>query len=215
MIKYQHVTLAENTNFTHNHCEDDYSVGGGIIAANSSNLTFIGDTMFIENSATFGNNATHRAAGIDIINCILTSTGSIHLVNNTNTGSASYFDPPGAIWASASSLHFTGSNSFTGNSANTGIAGAIAVTNTSASVSLEVVTLIYNSGGYGGAIYAHCDSLLAFFGTNTFIGNAARAYGSAIIASASRSVNFNGLNIFNNNWASYCGAIATFPPFSA
>ena len=208
------ITLTGNTNFTRNHCEDDYCVGGGGIAANSSNLTFIGDTMFIENSATFGNNATHGAAGIDIINCILTSTGSIHFINNTNTGSSSYFDPPGAIWASASSLHFTGSNSFIGNSANTGIAGAIAVTNTSLSFTGSS-NFNYNSGGYGGAIYADCDSLLAFFGTNTFIGNAARAYGSAIIASASRSVNFNGLNIFNNNWASYCGAIATFPPFSA
>ena len=42
------------------HCEGDYCVGGGGIAANSSNLTLI------ENNARFGNNATHRAAEIDI-----------------------------------------------------------------------------------------------------------------------------------------------------
>ena len=208
------ITLTGNTNFTHNHCEDDDCVGGGGIAAVSSNLTFIGDTMFIKNNATFGNNATHGAAGIDMIDCSLTSTGSIRFINNTNMGSSSYFGPPGAIWASASSLHFTGSNNFIGNSANTGIAGAIAVINTSLSFTGSS-NFNYNSGGYGGAIYAECDSVLTISGTNTFIGNSARAYGSVIIASASRSVNFTGTNIFNNNWAPYCGAIATFPPFSA
>ena len=212
------ITLTGNTNFTHNHCEGDDCVGGGGIAANSSNLTFIGDTMFIENNARFGNNATHGAAGIDMIDCSLTSTGSIRFINNTSTG---YFigysnlhGPPGAIWASASSLHFTGTNNFIDNSAITGIAGAIVVTNTSLSFAGSS-NFNYNSGGYGGAIYAECDSVLTFSGTNTLIGNSARAYGSAIIASASWSVNFTGTNIFNNNWAPYCGAIATFPPFSA
>ena len=81
------------------HCEGDYCVGGGGIAANSSNL------MLIENNARFGNNAMHGAAEIDITQCNLTSSGSIHLINNTSTG---YFDdkygPPVAVWASASSL---------------------------------------------------------------------------------------------------------------
>ena len=209
------LVLTGNTTFTRNHCEDDYCVGGGGIAANNSNLTFIGDTMFIENNATFGIDATHGAAGIDMIESSLTSTGNIHFINNTNTGYfIGYFNlygPPGAIWASASSLHFTGSNNFINNSANTGIVGAIGVTNTSLSFTGSN-TFNYNSGFIGGAIYAECDSVLNFSGTNTFIGNSAiMGYGSAIIASASTSMNFTGTNVFNNNSAPYCGAIATFP----
>ena len=211
VVMNSNIILAGNTTFTCNHCEDDYCVGGGGIAANSSNLTFIGDTMFIANNATFGNNATHGAAGIDIIDCSLTSTGNIHFINNANMGYfiGYKFYPPGAIWASASSLHFTGTSNFINNSANNGSAGAIAVTNTSLSFT-GGSEFHYNSGLYGGAIYAECDSVLSFSGTNTFIGNLARGYGSAIIASGSKSVNFTGTNVFNNNWAPYCGAIATF-----
>ena len=214
VVMNTNIILAGNTDFTCNHCEDDYCVGGGGIAANSSNLTFIGDTLFIGNNARFGNNATHGAAGIDIIDCSLTSTGNIHFINNTNMGYfIDYFNlvgPPAAIWASASSLHFNGTNNFISNSANTGIAGAIAVTNTSLSFTGSS-NFNYNSGFYGGAIYGECDSVLSFSGTNTFIGNLAKNYGSAIIASGSKSVNFTGTNVFNNNWAPYCGAIATLP----
>ena len=160
------ITLTGNTNFTCNHCEDDYCVGGGGIAAVSSSLIFIGDTTFIENNARFGNDATHGAAGIDIIDCSLTSTGSIHFINNTSTGYfidySNLFGPPGAIWASASSLHFTGTNNFINNSADDGIAGAIAVTSTSLSFTGSS-NFNRNSGGYGGAICAECDSALSFF----------------------------------------------------
>ena len=213
VVMYTTLILAGNTTFTRNHCEDDYCVGGGGIAANNSSLTFIGDTMFIENNATFGNNATHGAAGIDMIDCSLTSTGNIHFMNNMNTGYfIGYFNlygPPGAIWASASSLHFTGSNNFISNSADNGIVGAIAVTNTSLSFTGSS-NFNYNSGFCGGAIYAECDSVLSFSGTNTFIGNSAMVYGSAIFVSG-KSVNVTGTNVFKKNSAPYCGAIATFP----
>ena len=203
------LVLAGNTTFARNHCEDDYCVGGGGIAANSSNLTFIGDTMFFGNNATFGNNPTHGAAGIDMIESSLTSTGNIHFINNTNNGNFIGYDfgPLGAIWASASSLHFTGINNFINNSADNGI-GVIGVTNTSLSFTGSN-TFNYNSGILGGAIYAECDSVLSFSGTNTFIGN----FGSAIFVIDSKSVNFTGTNIFNNNWAPYGGAIATFSSF--
>ena len=51
VVMNTNIILIGNTDFKHNHCEDDYCVGGGGIAANSSNLTFIGDTMFIGNNA--------------------------------------------------------------------------------------------------------------------------------------------------------------------
>ena len=189
------LVLAGNTTFARNHCEDDYCVGGGGIAANSSNLTFIGDTMFFGNNATFGNNPTHGAAGIDMIESSLTSTGNIHFINNTNNGNFIGYDfgPLGAIWASASSLHFTGINNFINNSADNGI-GVIGVTNTSLSFTGSN-TFNYNSGILGGAIYAECDSVLSFSGTNTFIGNSG-FFGGAIFTSGSKSVNFTGTNIF-------------------
>ena len=148
-----------------------------------------------------------------MIDCSLTSTGSIHFINNTSTGffkgySNLFAGPPGALWASTSSLHFNGTNNFISNSANTG-AGAIAVTNTSLSFTGSS-NFNYNSGLNGGAIYAECDSVLTISGTNTFIGNfATTSYSGAIFVIGSKSVNFNGTNIFNNNLASYCGAIAT------
>ena len=204
--------LTGNTTFTRNHCEDDYCVGGGGIAANSSKLTFIGDTMFFGNNATFGNNPTHGAAGIDMIESSLTSTGNIHFINNTNNGNFIGYGPLGAIWASASSLHFTGTNNFINNSADNGI-GVIGVTNTSLSFTGSN-TFNYNSGILGGAIYAECDSVLSFSGTNTFTGNSG-FFGGAIFTSGSKSVNFTGTNIFYNNSAGDCGAIATFPAMSS
>ena len=52
-----------------------------------------------------------------------------------------------------------------------------------------------------GAVYAECDSVLTFSGTNTFISNySTKDGGGAIFAT--------GTNI---NSALYCGAIVTFP----
>ena len=63
------IILAGSDDFIHYHCtESNFCVGGGGIAAVSSNLTFIGNTTFMENNATYG------AAGIYLMNCSLTST---------------------------------------------------------------------------------------------------------------------------------------------
>ena len=185
------IILAGNNDFIHNHCtESNFCVGGGGIAAVSSNLTFIGNTNFMENNATYG------AAGIYLMNCGLTSTGNIRFINNSNTG-CSKDTSAGAIWASsASSLHFTGTNSFIGNSA--GYGGSCAIF---AATITHFRDFNHNSAGYGGATFTSDNSQLSFTGTNNFNSNSAVTNGGAICASDNSEVSFAGSNNFNSNLA--------------
>jgi len=101
------VIVAENNEFTHNHYDDegfiaDSCVGGRGITALDSNLTFIGNTTFLRNHASFG------LAGIYVFNCTLSSTGSINFINNSLTAPdfSTHFGV--VILASASSFNIAG-----------------------------------------------------------------------------------------------------------
>ena len=195
VVNSTNIILAGNNDFVHNHCtESNFCVGGGGIATVSSNLTFIGNTTFMENNATYG------AAGIYLMNCGLTSTGNIQFINNTNTG-FSKDTSAGAIWASASSLHFNGTNSFIGNSAGYGGCAISAATNT------RFRDFNHSLAGYGGAIYASDNSQLSFTGTNNFNSNSAVRNGGAICASDNSEVSFTGINNLNNNYAGEDGGV--------
>ena len=84
-------------------------------------------------------NAAAGAEGIYMINCSLSSTGTIQFINNVNTGYFSAMSPntelpSGTIWAmpSTSSLQTTGTSIFINNTAKYGCGGAVyAGTNTS------------------------------------------------------------------------------------
>ena len=150
------ITLVGNSEFIHNQCGCEYfsnncKLGCGITALNS-NLRFNGNTTFRENTATFYGNI---------------------LFYYYNAGS-------GAIWGTASSLDFDGTNNFIGNLARS---------------------------GSGGAIYAETNSLLSFSGTSNFCHNTAELYGGAIEAYDNTSLHFSGSNNFTNNSAQYGGAI--------
>jgi len=197
------ITLAENNEFTHNHCDGDgfipsSCVGGGITGLDG-NLTFIGNTTFLQNHATFG------SAGIYMINCSLSSTGSIHFINNSLTAPHFSKHSSVAIWASASSLNITGTSNFINNSGD--YCGAIiAWQNTSLSFN-GTSNFINNSAHYaGGAIYALDNTSVSFTGTNNFINNSAD-FGGAVYALDNTSVSFTGTNNFINNSADYGGAI--------
>ena len=192
------ITLAENSEFTHNHCNrerfipDTACIGGGGITAVDSNLTFIGNTTFIGNDGSAG-------TGINVTNCSLSSTGSIHFINHTNTGDTQH--PAGAIWALASSLSFTGTSNFISNSAYHGSGAIYAYDNTSLSFN-GTSNFINNSGAdQGGAIYAAYNVSLSFTGTSTFINNSAYFGGGAIYASYNVSLSFTGASDFINNSA--------------
>ena len=145
------ITLTENIEFIHNQCGCEsvtvQGLGCGITALNS-NLTFIGNTSF-----------------------------------HQNTNTSLYCG--GAIWASASTLHFTGKNNFTSNSAQN-----------------------------GGAIYAKTDTSLSFNGISNFNNNSAHHKGGAIYTTTNAILSFSGTNIFISNSAQYGGGGAIYTVFN-
>ena len=177
------ITLAENSEFAH---------GGGGITALDSILVLIGNMIFVENDAILG------SAVINVTNCSLTSTGSIHFINNSITGGSKH--PAVAIWASTSSLNFVGTSNFINNSINIsegfGWGGAIYAFNNS-SLSFNGTSNFINNSDYGNVIGVEENTLLSFTGSSNFINNV----GSAVYAFNNSSVSFNGTSSFINNSA--------------
>ena len=206
--------LAENNEFTHNHCDHEgftpnSSVGGCGITAFHSNLTFTGNTTFLRNHATI------CSAGIYVTNCSLSSTGSIHFINNSLTAPQTLVSISSgvAIWASASSLNITGSSNFINNikqginkSADISYCGVIYVGHDTSLRFNGTSNFINNSAHYGGAIYAGYNTSLSFTGTSNFINNSA-VEGGAIYADLSTSLRCTGTSNFINNSALDGGAI--------
>ena len=138
--------------------------------------------------------------GITALNSNLTFTGNTTFHENN----ASYYDVTGAIWASASSLDFDGTNNFIGNSAEW-YGGAIhAETNSSLSFN-GTSTFSYNSAYEGGAIYTDGIFILTFNGTNNLSHNSADMYGGAIHAETNSSLSFIGTSDFSHNSADFEG----------
>ena len=197
------ITLAENSEFTHNHCNHEgfipnsACIGGGGITAVDSNLTFTGNTTFIGNDGS-------ASTGINVTNYSLSSAGSVHFINHTNTGDTQHH--AGAILALTSSLSFTGTSNFINNAAHRGSGGAIyAYNNTSLSFN-GTSNFIDNSidNGNGGAIYALYNVSLSFTGANNFINNSA-GQGGAIFAIVNVEMSFTGNSSFINNSAAVAG----------
>ena len=192
------IPVMESTEFVRNHYEsstpDSNSyVGGGGITALSSNLTFIGNTTFIENSASYD------SGGIYMMRCNLISTGNIHFINNTNMPSSIFIltADAGAIWASASSLQFTRINNFIGNLAHD--AGAIYAEYTALNFT-GASNFNRNHGGIG-AISTSYNVNLVFNGTTNFVSNG----GGGIRASANTSLLLHGTVTLIDNKASKWG----------
>ena len=190
------ISLIESTEFLRNHYEsstpDSSShVGGGGITALSSNLTFIGNTTFLENTANY------HSGGIYMMRCNLSSTGNIHFINNSNILSTNKNDA-GAIWASSSSLHFTRINTFAGNLAQD--AGAIYAGYNTVLKFTGASNFNHNHGGIG-AVSTSDNVILTCNGTTNFVSNG----GGAIRASANTSVLLHGTVTFVDNKAAIWG----------
>ena len=140
--------------------------------------------------------------GITALDSTLTFTGNTTFFKNIQTGSCYYCG--GAIWASASSLHFNGTNNFIANRAESGNGGAIHVeTNMSLSF-IGSNTFSHNTAGYdGGAIASYKNVVFTFIGVSNFINNSAQRFGGAIRANSNTSLNFAGTSIFTRNSAVY------------
>ena len=230
VVNNTNVTLAGNSEFTHNHCEStsgsNSCTGGGGIYALSSNLTFTGNTTFLQNIATSSGGGAIYASH----NTVLSFNGTSNFINNSALdGGAIYtFENTklsfngannficnsaldgGAIYTSDSTvLSFNGTNNFISNSAGDGGGAIYAFENTKLSFN-GANNFINNSALDGGAIYSLEITRLSFNGTTNFINNSVSFGGGAIYASNNTSLSFNGNNKFTTNLAFTGGAIYTF-----
>ena len=168
-VNNTNITLAGNTEFTHNKATINWCGGGGIIAGNS-NLTFTGNTTFLENDAKFERpNIACEGSGGAIYaapNTVLSFNGTNNFINNSAGIEG------GAIYTEINTvLSFNGISNFINNSAD------------------------YN----GGAIYTKKNVVLSFNGISNFINNSADNGGGAISANTNSNLTFNGMVKFANN----------------
>ena len=137
------------------------------------------------------------------LNCRVNSTGNISFTSNLNSGFAPI--AAGTLYASASLLHFTGTNNFINNSALSlsgfgpyNFGGAILATETVLIFS-GVSKFNQNSAAVGGgAIVALNNSVLRFSGTTNFSSNRA-IHGGAIFLNLNTTVVFDGTSVFTDN----------------
>ena len=197
---------------THNaelvNCSFHDNIGTALTVKNTS-VTLV-ENKFIHNQCACGtfSEMLELGCGITTFNSNLTFIGNTSFHNITQ--SAFYPDAicAGAIWASASSLHFNGSNNFIGNSANgiNGVGAIYAEANTSLSFSGTSI-FTHNLAEVGGVIATFENVMLTFSGTNNFTSNSAKDGGGAIYASSNTSLSFSGTSQFSHNSAEYGGAI--------
>ena len=176
----------------------------GIALAVKHTIIALAENKFIQNQCGCWSFTKMRilGCGITALNSILTFTGNTTFFENIQTGS--YYYCAGAIGASASSLHFNGTNNFTGNRAGSSNGGAIHVEN---NISLSFIgsnTFSHNTAGYnGGAIDSYKNVVFTFIGVSNFINNSAQRFGGAIRANSNSSLNFIGSSTFTCNSAVY------------
>ena len=180
------ITLAGNSEFTQNHCtcESNACTGGRGLTASASNLTFIGNTTFLENSAmSFGSGGAIYADST-----VLNFEGTSNFISNSA-------DWGGAISTSDNTiLAFNGTSNFIGNSAL--LTGGAICTDSTLVVN-GIINFINNSAGLGGALYTS-GTVLTINGISNFIDNSA-IYGGAIRADITSTLTFNGTTNFINN----------------
>ena len=152
VVNNTNITL-ENINFVQNHvyCKGDDNLGGGGIIATNSNLTFTGNTTFLDNRAFCGplDYGVNGGAILAYGNTVLSFNGASTFINNSGTIG-------GAIYISGNTvLSFNGSSNFINNEAYYYHGGAIQATN--ALLNFNGTSNFINNlaANYGGAIITH------------------------------------------------------------
>ena len=178
---------------------------GTALVVNNTSVTLV-ENKFIHNQCacrSFGH-MRELGCGVTTFNSNLTFTGNTSFHNSTQMAFYNYVNCAGAIWTSASSLHFTGTNNFIGNSANgiNGVGAIYAEANTSLSFS-GTSNFIHNLAEVGGAIGTVDNVIVTFNGTNNFTSNSAKDSGGAIFASSNTSLSFTGASHFSHNSAEH------------
>ena len=194
VVNNTNITLAARNEFKRNHmlCGNILTAGGGAIAALDSNVTFTGNTTFLDNSASCS--AFRMVLGGGAISTSGHTVLSFNGISNFINNSADY---GGAISTSAHTvLSFNGTSNFINNSADYG--GAISTSGHTVLSFNGTSNFINNSADYGGAISTSGHTVLSFNGTSNFINNSAD-YGGAISTSGHTILCFNGISNFINN----------------
>ena len=171
LVNNTSITLSGTTEFTHNRACGTIIAGGGIDAL-SSNLTFTGNTTFLNNSASSGQcpfvysdvTAIGGGAIVASYKTVLNLSGTNNFINNSAYLGGAIFTITNTV------LSFNGTNSFVNNVARNGNGGAIATNNTLLTFN-GTTHFINNSARVGGAIYTNTSSTLTFNGTLYFINN--------------------------------------------
>ena len=183
----------------------------------NTSVTLEGISKFIHNQCTCESFSDSDGCGISALNSNLTFIGNTFFLENTQTATIYPFYCAGAIWASGSSLHFTGTNNFTNNGIKGLACGAIFAENNSSLSFSGTSNFTHNSAYYGGAIAARDNVMVTFHGTNIFVNNSANnnsialhsssyySLGGAICAGQNVALAFNGTNNFINNSADSLG----------
>ena len=206
MVHNTIITL-EGNNFMHNQCGCELfsyncKLGCGITAF-SSNLTFIGNTIFYEN------NAIHYYGGTG---AIWASVSSLDFdgTNNFIGNSAEWYG--GAIHVETnSSLSFNGTSNFSHNSADYD-GGAIDAYKNTALTFTGTSSFCNNSAMQGGAISANVNTKLTFDGNISFANNTGDSNGGALYLyiSSTFSILAHTIVRWENNHASFGGAIYVY-----
>ena len=182
---------------------------GTTLAVKNTSVTLV-ENKFTHNQCACGSfsEMVGLGCGITALNSNLTFIGNTSFHNITQRAFHLYFNCAGAIWASASSLHFTGTNNFIGNSASgiNGVGAIYSEANTSLSFSGTSI-FTHNLAEVGGTIATLENVVVTFSGTNNFISNSAKDGGGAFYASSNTSLSFSGSSHFSRNSAKHGGAI--------
>ena len=180
---------------------------GTALAVRDTDITLVENTFIYNRCACQSFSEMHElGCGIIALNSTLTFIGSTSFLNNTQTASYPFYSA-GAIWASASSLHFNGTTNFIGNSADKGSGGAIHAENNMSLSFSGTSNFSHNSAYVGGACFTYNNVILTFNGNNNFVNNSATTYGGAIQALGSSLLSFNGTSNFSRNSAYSGGAV--------
>ena len=181
---------------------------GTTLTVKTTSVTLV-ENKFTHNQCACGSFSEMRelGCGITAFNSNLTFIGNTSFHNITQRAFHLYFNCAGAIWASTSSLHFTGTNNFIGNSASSinGVGAIYSEANTSLSFSGTSI-FTHNLAEVGGAIATLENVVVTFSGTNIFTSNSAKDGGGAFYAS-SNTLSFSGSSHFSRNSAKHGGAI--------
>ena len=155
---------------------------GTALTVHHTNITLTGNSEFVHNQCgceSFSERCNLGCA-ITAFNSTLTFTGNTIFLKNRHDNVGVSKIGAGAVFAVASSFHFTVTSNFVDN--------------------VKSAKKKQNHAHGGGAIYVTNNTILNFHGTNNFINNSANNKGGAIYASHNTVLTFTGTSNFISNY---------------